>query len=123
MGEKAIIAYFNSPSQAEEAKKRLQALQIIDMRIDRVGQYPGSGVDHIMNPITSNFDGLGELALSGDFSSPSAGILAAASPDASGMSDRGYDSISGKDICLTVIVEEEIYSQAQSIVEELGAMT
>jgi len=123
MGEKAIIAYFNSPTQAEEAKKRLQALQIIDMRVDRVGQYPGSGIDHIMNPITGDFDGLGELALSGDFSTPSAGILAAASPDASGMSDRGFDTISGKDVCLTVIVNEEEYDQALSIVEELGAMT
>ena len=123
MAEKAIIAYFNSPEQAEEARGLLQSLQVIDSRIDRFGQYPGSGVEGIMNPITSNFDGLGELTLSGDFSNKSASILAAASPDASGMSDKGNEALSGKDICLTVVVSDADYDKALAIVQNHGGMT
>jgi len=120
MAERNILAYFHSPEQAEGAKRKLQALRVIDMSIDRIDAYPGSGNQDIMNPITSDFSGLGELSLDGEFSNKSAAIMAATDPDASGLSDRGTEELSGKNILLTAVVSDDEYDKAVTIVREFG---
>lgn len=122
MAERNILAYFHSPEQAEGAKRKLQALRVIEARVDRFDAYPGAGSEGIMNPLTSDFSGLGELTLDGEFSNKSAAIMAAASPDASGLSDKGDENIAGKDILLTVIVSEEEAQKAEAIIRECGGM-
>lgn len=123
MAEKSILAYFNSPDQAEEALKQLKSLRIVDSSIDRFDGYPGDGIDHIDNPITSDFPGLGYLTLGGDFSERDASILAASSVSASGMSSGGPENrVTGRDILLTVIVQEEDHEQAMQIVRDCGAL-
>lgn len=123
MAEKTILAFFKSPEEAEQALQQMSELDPIDSSIDRFDGYPGNGIDHIENPITGDFPGLGYLTLGGDFSDNNAGILAATSVSASGMSSGGPDNrVSGRDILLTVVIEEENYDRAMGIVQSLGAI-
>lgn len=122
MTEKNILAYFRSPEEAESAATKLRELQIIDMSIDRFGKYSGEGIDHIENPINADFPGLGSLTQDTVFEDRSAGILAAADVDASGMSDGGQGGPTGRDILLTVVVEESDHHEALRIVEQGGGM-
>lgn len=125
MSERNILAYFQSPEQAEGVASKLKALRIVDMRIDRISPYPSEsdmGVDHVMNPISGDFPGLGSLTLNADFGSREAAILAAASPIASGMSDGGSDLVTGRDILLTAVVNEAVYEQALRVIEQSGGM-
>ncbi|MGO4106590.1 hypothetical protein [Paenibacillus sp. YAF4_2] len=123
MAEKNILAFFKSPEQAKEALEQIKALKLVDSSIDRFDGYPGDGVDRIMNPITSDFPGLGYLTLGGDFPDRDAGILAATSVSASGMSTGGEDNtITGRDILLTIVIEEEDFDKAMAIVQQAGAL-
>ncbi|MFC4101308.1 hypothetical protein [Paenibacillus xanthanilyticus] len=123
MAEKSILAYFNSPDQAEEALNQMKSLRIVDSSINRFDGYPGNGLDHIENPITSDFPGLGYLTLGGDFSERDASILSAASVSASGMSSGGVENrVTGRDILLTVIVDEADYEKAMQAVQAAGAL-
>ncbi|MFD0715902.1 hypothetical protein [Paenibacillus sp. GCM10027626] len=123
MKERSILAYFNTPEQAEQALEKLKELRLIDSAIDRFDGYPGGGVEGIMNPITGDFRSLGDLTLGGDFENRDAAVLAAASVSASGMSSGGYGNrVSGRDILLTAIVAEEDYDKAKAIVDEAGAL-
>lgn len=123
MAEKSILAYFNTPDQAQQALEKLQQLNLIDAEIDRFDGMPGDGVDQIMNPITGNFDSLVELTMNGDVENRSAGVLAAANVSASGYSSGGTDNrVSGRDILLTAIVEEKDYERAMKIVKDAGAL-
>lgn len=123
MAEKNILAYFNTPEQAEGAAAKLRALRVVDVSVDRIGMYPGDGNEGIENPITSDFPGLGYLTLDADFGGRSASILAAADPDASGMADRGDSGLAGKDVLLTAVVDESVHHQALRVIEEAGGTT
>jgi hypothetical protein len=125
MSERNILAYFHSPEQAEGVASKLKALRVADMRIDRISPYPTTsdmGVDHRLNPINGDFPGLGSLTLNTDFGSRDAAILAAASPAASGMSDGGAEFVTGRDILLTAVVNEDVYEQAMRVIEQSGGM-
>ncbi|WP_276358033.1 hypothetical protein [Cohnella caldifontis] len=123
MKERSILAYFNTPEQAQEALEKLKQLHLIDSRIERFDGMPGDGVEVIMNPTTGNFDSLGEITLAGEFENKSAGILSAASVSASGYGSGGTDNrITGRDILLTAIVGEQDYEKAQRIVQQAGAL-
>lgn len=123
MAEKNVLAYFKSREEAEGAASKLKALRIEEMRIDEVGRFPGDGIDHIENPIQSDFSGLGYLTLGGDFSDRNAGILAAADVSASGMSaGGGEDDTMGRNYLLTAVMKEEVHHQALRVVQECGGM-
>ncbi|WP_123042085.1 hypothetical protein [Cohnella candidum] len=123
MTERAILAYFNTPDQAHKALDQLKQLKLIESRIERFDGMPGDGVDVMMNPIRSDFDSLGELTLNGEFENRSAGILAAASVSASGYSSGGLENrVTGRDVLLTAIVDEQDYERAYNIVHEAGAL-
>ncbi|MNC82928.1 hypothetical protein D3C75_1366550 [compost metagenome] len=51
-----------------------------------------------------------------------AGIMAAADPAASGMSDGGQEGPTGRDVLLTVVVDESVHHRALSIIEQAGGM-
>ncbi|MBP1992871.1 hypothetical protein [Paenibacillus eucommiae] len=120
MAEKNILAFFHAPDQAEAIAAKLRSLRVIDVKVDRFSRYPGTGVDSVMNPITGEISSLGVLTQGADVSSPSAGILMAADPAASGMSDGGNGGATGKNILLTVVVEENNYEQALRVIREGG---
>lgn len=123
MADKNILAFFNSPEQAKEALEQLKGLNLIDTSINRISAYIGSGSDHVLNPITGNIPSLGYLTLGGDFYDREAGILAAASVSASGMSAGSPDNtVTGKDTLLTIVVDEADFEQALKTVREAGAL-
>ncbi len=126
MAERTVMAYFNTPEQAEQALEKLKSLRLADYAIDRFDGYAGTGINHldkIENPITGNFPGLGYLTLGGDFDSHEASVLASASVSASGYSSGGPDNrVTGRDILLTAIVEEVDYEKALTIVQDAGAL-
>lgn len=122
MSEKNILAYFKSPEEAEKAKEELQNLGTVDMQIDRISRFPGDGVERVMNPITGNMSSLADVTLGADVTNRNAGILLAADVGASGMSEGGQDDTTGRDILLTVVVEENKHHQALRIVEKNGGM-
>ncbi|CAM3438093.1 hypothetical protein [Marinicrinis lubricantis] len=121
MTEKNILAYFNTPEEAEGVARKLKALRALDVSIDRFSRYPGEGVQRNMNPITGDFAGLGNLTLDADYSNKSAAILSAADPSASGMSDGGQGGPTGKDILLTAVMPEETFHQALEVCRQAGA--
>ncbi|MNJ44141.1 hypothetical protein D3C77_391800 [compost metagenome] len=122
MGDKNILAYFKSPEEAEGAARKLQALRVVDMSIDRFSKYPGEGYDPL-NPLSGKITSLTAITQDGEITNTSAGILSAADPAASGMSHGGQGGPTGHDILLTVVVDESIHHQALRIIEEIGGMT
>ncbi|GMK37821.1 hypothetical protein PCCS19_08750 [Paenibacillus sp. CCS19] len=126
MAERPVFAYFNTPEQANQALEQLQSLKLVEYAIERIDGYAGPGyqsIDQVGNTITGNFPGLGYLTLSGDFDLPDSGILAAASVSASGYSSGSPENrVTGRDIMLVAIVDEEDYEQASKIVKEAGAL-
>jgi hypothetical protein len=121
LAEKNILAFFKSPEEADRALKQMESLSIVDSSVRRVDGYPGEGAD-VDNPITGDIPSLGAMTLSGDFDDRNAGILAAASVSASGMSSGGPDNVvTGKDVLLTVVVQEQDHERALQIVREAGA--
>jgi len=122
MAEKNILAYFQSIEDAEGARAKLQALRAADISIDRIGRFPGEGVDRIMNPITGDFPGIGYLTQDANFADKSAAILAAVDVTASGMSDGGQEAVTGRDVLLTVVIDEQNADQALRIIREAGGL-
>ncbi|WP_217597009.1 hypothetical protein [Cohnella sp. GbtcB17] len=126
MADRAVLAYFNTPDQAKRALEELKSLRLNEHGIDRFDGYQGAGMEHLDqlgNTIAGTFRGLGFITLGGDFDNPDAGVLAAASVSASGMSSGGPDNrVTGRDILLTAIVDEEDYDQAVEICRQAGAL-
>lgn len=122
MSEKNILAYFKSPEEAEGASRKLQALRVIDMSIDRFSKYPGGARYTGNNPVTGDIPSLAAMTLNSTLDSHSAGILAAADSSASGMSHGGDGGPTGRDVLLTVVLNSEYFDQAMSIIEEAGGM-
>lgn len=122
MAEKNILAYFHSEEEARGAEAKFKSLRAADTSVDRIRRFPGEGAAHTMNPVNGDFASLGNLTQGADFSNRSAGILAAADVTASGMSDGGSEVITGRDILLTAVVDESIYDQAMSVIQEYGGL-
>jgi hypothetical protein len=122
MKEKNILAYFKSPEEAEQAAEQLSSLGVIDLQIDRISRYPGEGVERGTNIIGGSILSLANMTLSADITNRDAGILMAADVSASGMSDGQQDDITGRDILLTVVVEDVKHHEALKIVEKFGGM-
>ncbi|RKP47935.1 hypothetical protein D7Z26_22265 [Cohnella endophytica] len=126
MPERTVFAYFNTPDQAKEAVEQLKSLKLVDYAIERFDGYAGTGIqslDKLGGTIAGDFRGLGYLTLGGDFDNPDEGKLVTSSVSASGYSSGGPDNrVSGRDIMLVAIVEEEDYEQASRIVRDVGAL-
>ncbi len=122
VSEKNILAYFNTPEQAQEAANKLKALRVVDMSIDRFSRYPGAGMSSGIPVFSGKVSSLSSLTSGADFYGSSSSILAAADITASGMSDGGQGGPTGKDILLTAVVDESIHHQALQIVEQAGGM-
>jgi len=123
LAERNVLAYFRSEEEAKAALAGMSHLRIADSSIRRVDRYPGGGMHDIMNPLSSDFPGLGYLVYGTDFTNSSASILAAADVSASGLSSGGPDNrVTGRDVLLTVVVDEQDYEQAVRIAMDAGAV-
>ncbi|MCJ8011439.1 hypothetical protein MUG84_06720 [Paenibacillus sp. KQZ6P-2] len=122
MSEKNILAYFKSPEEAQSAAKKLQALRIVDMSIDRFSRYPGTELYGSGLPFAGDMVNLSAATYGTSMSGESSAIMAAADPSSSGMSDGGQGEITGRDILLTIVVQEDCFDRAMKIVEDAGGM-
>ncbi|OXM86125.1 hypothetical protein [Paenibacillus rigui] len=121
MGEKNILAYFHSPAEAESIVPKLRALRVAEVSVDRIGELHGAEVGQSVNPVTGSFPGLAYLTLGSDNPAPIGGVMAAASVDASGLSNGGeYDEENRLDTIMTVIVDEHYEEQALRVIREAG---
>lgn len=122
MKERNILAGFRSDDAANRAKEALQQAGFSTVQVDWIEQYPGSGVDEITTPVSGDFSSLGSLVLSGDFpTGRDAAVLAAASPEASGMADRDLDNMDSP-FLLTAVVPEDRHEEATRIIRSWGGM-
>lgn len=119
MSEKNILAYFNTQEQAEQIANRLKSLGV-DYQIDRVHRYPEGTADQLMNPVTGQIGSLSDLTL-GDMSGD-VGPLTATDTAASGMSDGGQNSVTGRDVLLAAIVDESQFEQIRSEIRSNGGL-
>ncbi|GAA4724291.1 hypothetical protein [Brevibacillus fulvus] len=120
MKERNILAGFRTMESAEQAAKQLQQAGFKTVQVSHIGEYPGGGLDQLTNPITGEIPSLGSLSLDADFpSGRNASILAAADPDASGLSDGGQDSV-GPSFLLTAVVPENRSEEASQILRSCG---
>jgi hypothetical protein len=125
--EQTILAYFKSASDAEKAAQQLQHsmnLSSENLKIDRFSGAPGGdGNDVISNPITGDITSLSTIAGGlNDLSSKDVGVLLAASPVASGMTDGSMNTISGRNFQLVAIVPKEQVESALKTIEQNGGI-
>lgn len=117
MTEKNILAYFKSPEEAQSVSRRLESMRVADMSIDYFSRYSG-GFNDAYIPANGQITTLGTAATG----HPDAGVMAAADPSASGMSDGGAGGPTGRNVLLTVVIDEADFHQALSLIEEAGGM-
>ncbi|GAB6990684.1 hypothetical protein [Paenibacillus pini] len=120
MSEKNILAYFKSPEDAESVSKKLQSLRVVDMSIDRFSRFPDMEMykeTHFAGDVIS-ISSMG----TGSLDPVSASIMAGADSSVSGMSHGGQGGPTGRDILLTVVVEEESFEQALKLIVEADGM-
>ncbi|MBY9079468.1 hypothetical protein KIH86_15105 [Paenibacillus sp. HN-1] len=117
MAEKSILAYFKSPEEAESVSRKLLSLRVSDMSIDTFSRY-GGGTMSANSPANGLISSLG-MAATGH---PDSGVMAAADPSASGLSHGGAGGPTGRNVLLTVVIDESTFHQALSIIEEAGGM-
>lgn len=118
MSEKSILAYFKSPEEAEGVSRKLQALRVAELSIDRFSRFGGSGMTAGVNPVTGNLASTDTMTSGNQHT----GILSAAHTSSSGMSHGGDGGPTGRNILLTVIVDGNSYNQALRIIEEAGGL-
>ncbi|GAB7388520.1 hypothetical protein BSNK01_23580 [Bacillaceae bacterium] len=121
MGQRNILAGFQTREQAEKAAFALHRMGITETQVDRIDPFPGDGSERIMNPITGNVNSLAGLTLDAGIDSRSAGILLSADPSASGMADGTDFSLDGgRNFLLTVVTDDEHAAKAEEIIRQLG---
>ncbi len=120
--KKNILAYFKSPEEAENAAAKLKSLSVADMQIDRFSRYPDGEMNSYFNPAAGDIRSLASMTLNADISNRSAGILASADVNASGLSDGGQGGPTGRDVLLTVVVGEAEEAAARQIIADGGGM-
>lgn len=122
MAEKNILAYFRSEEQANAVQAKLKALRAIDVQVDQFGRYPGYGLLSVHNPYAGDFGSLGRLTQAADISTPDEGILVAADPAASGMSDGGGGGVTGFNFIVAAVVDDAVYEQSLRVIESAGGL-
>ncbi|WP_028549203.1 hypothetical protein [Paenibacillus sp. UNC451MF] len=127
MAEKSIMAFFQSPDQAERIVPKLKALRVVDVSVDSIHHNGAAGVSESMNPATGTFPGLSFLTYGTEGQGIDERILSAASVDASGMSapmeevfQGDFNGMDRMDTLLTVVVNEPYYEQAVRVITEAG---
>lgn len=101
MTEKNILAYFKSMEEASEAAAKLRALRVADISVDRISRYGDADAVEFGSYL---------------------GILSAADPTSSGLSHGGQGGPTGRDVLLTVVVDEGIHHQALRLIGDLDGL-
>lgn len=114
---KNILAYFKRPEEANKVQEKIKSLGVTEIQIDRFGRYSLGSADQYMNPLTGHTPSQATLTL-GANAGQDTGILLSADVNASGMSDGGQESITGRDIILGAVVDEAIIDKCRQLIRE-----
>ena len=125
MGERSILSSFLTEEDAQTAAKKVKALGIEVAKVDPLNQFAGPEPNINSFPITGNISSLASLTLDVSPSSRDAGVLLAAGPSASGMSDGDdpRDDMTGRNYLLTVVCDDRLVDEAVSVIKECNGYT
>lgn len=122
MRERTILSSFYSEAEAQQAADKIRNLGIDVVQIDELHAYTGFNPERRVYPISGDIPSLSSLTLHVDVASRDAGVLLAADPCASGMSD-GQDNVTGRNFLLTVVCAEEKVEEAVQIIKACNGYT
>lgn len=122
MSEASILAYFKSPEEAQKVAKQIKDLGVSELQIDRINSYSGGSADLLSNPLTGDVSSLASITLGSGQLGKDSGVLLSSDVSASGMSDGGQNPISGTDILLAAVVDEQIQDQVKEIIKNAGGI-
>lgn len=121
MAEKNILAFFKSTEEAKNVAHQMKKLGVTDLQIDRFSNYPLGSADQLTNPVNGSTSSQAQLTL-GAGGGKDTGILVSADVSASGMSDGGQDSITGRDVLIAAIVDEAVFDQSIQLIKDAGGL-
>ncbi|MBX5435802.1 MAG: hypothetical protein IRZ33_01140 [Alicyclobacillaceae bacterium] len=122
MQERTVLASFHSEADASRAAEQIRALGIPVAQVDELHAYGGEPPERHAFIISGQFPGLASITLSHTPDSRDAGVLLAADPSASGMSD-GEDNVTGRNWLLTVVCPEHLVEDVVRLIKDCGGYT
>jgi hypothetical protein len=122
MGERTVLASFYSLPEANHAADKVHALGVEVAQVDELHAYGGDIPQRRAFPISGDIPSLASLTLNTEVSSRDAGVLLAADPSASGMSD-GQGNITGRNYLLTVVCPEKQVEPVVQIIKDCNGYT
>jgi hypothetical protein len=123
MKKRYIFAYFNTPEQAKNTQQQLSSSPgIVETSIERISVFSGPDIDHSTNIIPGAISGLAALTTNAAPSQPDANILVASHSSASGMSNSHDEKNKGRDILLTVVINESNYHETLQFIRTTGGL-
>jgi hypothetical protein len=118
MGERSVIAFFQTEGQAREAVQQLKAEGFETVDLSRFSLSPKEDGSDLDNPIAEPISSLATIT-GAPVTGRDAGILKAADIHSSGMAD-GSDEFGAEDLSVTVVTDEEHFEEAEKILEQMG---
>ena len=121
-GERAVLSSFRSREAAEGAARKIRSLGLQDLSINSFSTLAmdyGYGNNY---PISGNITSLAGLVEDADLSSHDDGILLAADPVNSGMTD-GEGVVTGYNWGLTVVSPDALVDRVVAIIKAAGGFT
>ncbi|MCL6547438.1 MAG: hypothetical protein K6T30_00840 [Alicyclobacillus sp.] len=122
MAERTVLASFYSEADASRAAEQIRDLGVEVTQVDELHAYGGEQPERHSFLISGQFAGLATLTLSHTPSTRDSGVLLAADPSASGMTD-GEDNITGRNWLLTVVCPEHLVDQVVTRIKACGGYT
>lgn len=122
MGERSVLASFYSEAEAQQAAAQVQQLGIEVAAVDELHAYGSVQPGKRAFPLNGEIPSLASLTLDTGISSRDAGVLLAATPQASGMSG-GQDELTGRNFLLTVVCPNEQVQQVVQIIKACHGYT
>lgn len=111
-GQKSILAFFPTDTQARQAAAQLNNIGCQDLQVDRISRFS--------NPVNNRSTGSISSMVLGDAGyTASHPTLMAADPAVSGMS-TGYDLPGGTAFMLTVVTDQEHVQAAVDLIKQQG---
>jgi hypothetical protein len=122
MRERTILSSFYSEAEANQAAQQIRDLGVEVAKVDQLRAYSGPIPERRAFPISGHIPSLSSLTLNTEVSSRDWGILLAADPAASGMTD-GQDNITGRNFLLTVVCPEDRVEECVRVIKECNGYT
>lgn len=121
-GERSILSYFPSSSQAEKAAAALKSAGVEEVQVDRVSRFGVEIDENYNNPINNAETITGPTLYSSDSRLESADtrVLLGADPSVSGYGDTDYGTAGGKGFMVTAVTNEGKLDQAVDIIKQYG---